>query len=67
MLLIILLLCTLLLVACENDRSDIIFVGGDKVCNMNGTYCHLFRTNSEVVNISFPNGTGDFYYEVDSV
>jgi hypothetical protein len=58
----LLIIGLLVLTACE-ERSDIIFSNAQKECSQNGTYCHLFRTNAETVNLTF-NMTGNLTYEV---
>jgi hypothetical protein len=59
-----LIIVSLFLVACEDDRGDVIFVNAQKECSLNGTYCHLFR-GTGTVNLTF-NVTGDMVYEVQS-
>ena len=37
----------------------------EKLCFNSGTYCHLYRTNENTVNITFPNSTGVMEYRIE--
>jgi hypothetical protein len=40
--------------------------GGDNICKIDGTYCHLFRITNGTMNISFPSvDGGTFNYSVE--
>jgi len=63
--LIMLIICSMVFVSGCDEEVVSIPANVEKLCFNSGTYCHLYRTNENTVNITFPNSTGVMEYRIE--